>query len=171
MIGTGKFWIGVFISALLLVLFLMTVDLGRMYDALADANYLFIVPGLGLYLISVLFRTLRWQYLLAPMKALAVKRLYPVVVVGYMANNILPVRLGEVVRAYYVGEREKVSKVAALATIAVERVFDGLTLLFFAAVVSLFLPLVAPLQELGEKSNIPVLGSTCLMGARIGSVS
>ena len=87
-----------------------------------------------------LFRTLRWQYLLAPVKSLEVRRLYPVVVVGYMANNILPVRLGEVVRAYYVGEREKVSKVAALATIAVERVFDGLTLLFFAAVVGLFLP-------------------------------
>ena len=70
-------------------------------------------------------------------------------------TNILPVRLGEVVRAYYVGEREKLSKVAALATIAVERVFDGLTLLFFAAVVGLFLPLVGLLQGLAEKAGIP----------------
>ena len=72
-----------------------------------------------------------------------------------MANNILPVRLGEVVRAYYVGEREKVSKVAALATIAVERVFDGLTLLFFAAIVGLFLPIVGLLQGLAERAGVP----------------
>ena len=88
------------------------------------------------------------------MKRLAVARLYPVVVVGYMANNLLPVRLGEVVRAYYLGERERVSKVSSLATIAVERVFDGLTLLFLAAVVSLFLPLVGLLQGLSERAGV-----------------
>ena len=89
------------------------------------------------------------------MKRMAVARLYPVVVVGYMANNLLPVRLGEVVRAYYLGERENVSKVSSLATIAVERVFDGLTLLFLAAVVSLFLPLVGLLQGLADRAGVP----------------
>ena len=69
------------------------------------------------------------------------RRLFPVVVIGYMANNLLPMRLGEVVRSYYLGEREDISKSSALATIFIERVFDALTLLFFVAVVAVFVPL------------------------------
>ena len=52
-----------------------------------------------------------------------------------MANNLIPARAGEFVRAYVVGEREKVSKMAALGTIAVDRVFDGITLLPFLLIV------------------------------------
>ena len=125
-----RFWLAIGISALFLGIFLSRLDIGETWEILGEANYFALVPAILVYFGSVFFRTFRWQYLLAPVKGLSVRRLYPVVVVGYMANNILPVRLGEVVRAYYVGEREKVSKVAALATIAVERVFDGLTLLF-----------------------------------------
>ena len=150
-----RFWLAIGISVAFLGLFVSRLDVGETWEILGEANYLALIPAILVYFGSVLFRTLRWQYLLAPVKSLEVRRLYPVVVVGYMANNILPVRLGEVVRAYYVGEREKVSKVAALATIAVERVFDGLTLLFFAAVVGLFLPLVGLLQGLAEKAGIP----------------
>ena len=86
------------VSVALLALFLLTIDVRRMADALADANYLWVIPAVALYLVSVVFRTLRWRVLLLHMKPVSVARLYPVVVVGYMANNILPVRLGEVVR-------------------------------------------------------------------------
>ena len=58
-----------------------------------------------------------------------VTRLYPVVIIGYMSNNLLPARLGELVRSYYLAQREGVSGSSALATIAVERVYDGVTLL------------------------------------------
>jgi hypothetical protein len=57
-----------------------------------------------------------------------------------MGNNLLPARLGEFARAYVVGKRENVSKSAALATILVERIFDGLALLLILAVVSFFFP-------------------------------
>ena len=144
-----RFWLAIGISVVFLGIFLSRLDLRETWELMGEANYLLIIPAVLVYFGSVYFRTLRWQYLMAPVKRLSVPRLYPVVVVGYMANNILPVRLGEVVRAYYVGEREKVSKVSALATIAVERVFDGLTLLFFAAVVGLFLPIVGLLQGPG----------------------
>lgn len=81
-----------------------------------------------------------------------------------MANNLLPVRLGEVVRSYYVGQREGVSKSAALATIVVERVFDGVTLLFFLVVVSIFLPVAGLVQDLARDIGVPwqllVVGTT-----------
>ena len=65
-------------------------------------------------------------------------RLYPVVTIGYMANNILPMRLGELVRSYCLGEREGIYQAAALMTALVERVFDALTHLLFIALVAPF---------------------------------
>ena len=155
MIASKKIWIGFAISGLLLALFLVRVDLGRMTEALAEANYLFLIPGIGLYLISVFFRTLRWQMLLRHMRPISVKRLYPVVVVGYMANNLLPLRLGEFVRSYHVGEREGISKTSALMTIFIERVLDALVLLFFIAFIALFMPLAGLAEAFGEKTGVP----------------
>ena len=138
------------LSAVLLALFLLTVDFRGMIGELADANYVFVAPGIALYLLSVLFRTIRWQALLRHMRLVPVARLYPVVVVGYMANNLLPMRLGELVRSYYVGEREGVSKTSALVTIFVERLLDALTLLFFVAAISVFVPISGVAEAFGE---------------------
>lgn len=150
MIASKKFWIGFALSAILLVVFFVTLDKDRLFDALTQANYLYLIPGVGLYLISVLFRTIRWRVLLLHMKPIGIGRLYPVVVVGYMANNLLPVRLGELVRSYYVSEREGISKTSALVTIFIERILDALTLLFFIAVVAVFVPLSGQAAGLAE---------------------
>ncbi|MBI4282736.1 MAG: flippase-like domain-containing protein [Chloroflexi bacterium] len=155
MLKSYRFWLAIGVSVLFLALFLARIDLWETWEKLREANYVLLLPAILVYFGAVYFRTLRWQYLLSPMKDMAVTRLYPIVVVGYMANNLLPVRLGEVVRAYYLGQKEKVSTVSTLATIVVERVSDGLALLFLAAVVSLFLPLFGLLQGLGERAGIP----------------
>jgi len=105
--------------------------------ALRDANYLYAVPAVVVYFVGVWFRTLRWRVLLGPIRLIGASQLFPIVVVGYMANNVLPARLGEVVRAYILGERASVSKSAVLATIFVERTFDGITMILFMLVVGL----------------------------------
>ena len=153
--GSVKLWIGFGASVVLLALFFITVDVDRMLDALADASYWYVAPAIGLYLVSVFFRTLRWQRLLRHMQQVSVFRLYPVVVVGYMANNLLPMRLGELVRSYYVGEREGISKASALVTIFIERLMDALTLLLFVAAIALFVPLVGLAEGFGERSGVP----------------
>ena len=153
--GSAKFWIGISVSAVLLALFIFTVDLGRFLDALSGANYTLVAPAAGIYLVSILFRTLRWQLLLRHLRPISVARLYPVVVVGYMANNLLPMRLGELVRSYYVGEREGISKTTALATIFIERLLDALILLVFIAVIALFVPLLGVAEGFGERSSVP----------------
>ena len=155
MIGQSRILIGLAVSVLLLALFVWTGDPRGMLESLAGANYLFLVPGIGLYLISVLFRTMRWQVLLRHLRPVPVTRLYPVVVVGYMANNLLPMRLGELVRSYHVGEREGINKASALVTILVERVFDALTLLFFIAAIALFVPLTGLAEGFGERFGVP----------------
>ena len=105
-----------------------------MIDELAGANYLFLIPAVAVYFVGVWFRALRWQFLLNPLRYFPVKRLYPVVVIGYAANNLLPMRLGELVRSYYLARQENFSASSALGSVAVERVFDGLTLIVLVAI-------------------------------------
>ena len=136
----GKFWIGLGISVAFLVIFFLTADPQVLLDTLRQADYVFLFPAIGLYLISILFRALRWNVLLKHIKFIKPIRLYPVVVVGYMANNLLPMRLGEVVRSYYLSEREGISKVSALMSIFLERVLDALILILLIVICIPFFP-------------------------------
>jgi uncharacterized protein (TIRG00374 family) len=73
-----------------------------------------------------------------PVAKLSPWRLFPYAVIGYMANNLLPARAGEVVRAYVLGDREGVSKVGTFGTIAVERLFDGCILVLMLLLAGTF---------------------------------
>ena len=133
--------LGLLVSVLLLWLVLRSIGLASVWDGLLAARWGLLVPALALYFVGVGIRAVRWQVLLAPLKPVPARRLFPIITIGYMANDVLPARLGEVVRVYVLGRREGVSRAAALATVLVERVFDGLCLLVF---VGITLPLVAP---------------------------
>ena len=171
MLRSKKVWLGLAVSALFLVLFLYRIDYSETWDALRGANYLYVVPAIAVYFGSLWFRTLRWQYLLKHLTEAPVARLYPVTIVGYMANNILPVRLGEVVRSYYLSTRERVSASAALGTVGVDRVYDGLTLIFFILVVAPFLPLADLLKnDAGEVIWSRVAGSVVVLAVFIGAI-
>lgn len=134
-LGNWRFWAGVLVSVVALALLVLLVDRRELWHALATANYLYMLPAIVLYFIGQWFRALRWQYLLSPIARISTGRLYPVIIIGYMANNVLPARLGELVRAVYLSQREKeVSVPASIATLSVERLYDGLTLLAMGAV-------------------------------------
>ena len=140
MLSNRRFWLGLVATLGFLFLFLWKVDFQQTGRELQSANYAYFVPAVLIYLVAFWFRSWRWQYLLSHLKAIPVRRLYPVVSIGYLSNNILPIRLGELVRSHFLGEKEGVSKASALSTIIVERVLDGLTLLFLVAVTWPLLP-------------------------------
>ena len=148
-----QFLLGLGVSAGLLFVLVYQVDLAEMRDALMEANYLYLVPAIVLYFVAVYFRSVRWRYLLSPLRLLSVGRLYPVVIIGYMANNLLPARLGEVVRSYYLARRERIHASSALGTIAVERVYDGVTLLAWAAVAGPTLLLLGEFDGVSDTSR------------------
>jgi hypothetical protein len=75
------------------------------------------------------------------MAEVSFKRLWPVVVIGYMGNNVYPARAGEVLRSYVLRRREGISMSASLATVVLERLFDGLIMLLFVFVTLPFAPL------------------------------
>ncbi|MDQ6602195.1 MAG: flippase-like domain-containing protein, partial [Chloroflexota bacterium] len=118
-----KFWIGIAISVVFLYLALRGQDFGALWRAMREASYVWLIPAIGCYFVGVVIRTYRWHILLRSTANIPMRRLWPVIVIGYMANNILPLRAGELVRTYVLSEREKVSRSATLATIVVERVF------------------------------------------------
>ncbi|NIN65803.1 MAG: flippase-like domain-containing protein [Anaerolineae bacterium] len=134
-----RFWAGVVISVLFLLFALRGQRLPEVWQGLREANYWWLIPGIIVYFFAVWLRTFRWHYLLRPVKTVSLRSLFPVVTIGYMGNNIFPFRAGEVIRAYLLRGKEDVSASASLATIVVERVFDGITMLVFVFAV---LPLV-----------------------------
>ena len=139
----------------MLLLFFWQLDVGDTLEHLRDANYIWLIPALALYFLAVLFRAIRWRFLLMHIKAVPAIRLYSPVVVGYMANNLLPVRLGEFVRAWFFSEREGVSKSAALGTVLLERVFDGVGLLIIALIVWPFLDVSEVFSAFSDDIGIP----------------
>jgi hypothetical protein len=136
-----RFWIGAVISIALLALFLFQVDFSEMGRELSKANYLYLLPGIAIYLLGVFFRAVRWRYLLKPLGNFSVFRMFSLILIGMLVNNVIPARLGIVVRAVILGEKEKISKMAVGGTMVVEQVFDGIMLLFFVAIASFFVPL------------------------------
>jgi len=148
------FLFGLTMTVLFFAFFLYRSDPLSIGRVLIDANYLYVFPGILLSIFSLFWRTLRWQVVLRPLGEFRIIRLWPVIAVGYAANNLLPIRLGEFVRAYYVGRREGISKSSVLATILIERVFDGLALLSLVGVVSLFVPVVGLFQNLGAQISV-----------------
>lgn len=147
MLKNPRFWIGLAISLVFLFLFLYRTDFAEMGRALGEANYVFLLPGFLVYLVGVFLRGVRWRQLLKPLGTFSPFRLFPLVVIGFMVNNLVPGRLGIVARAYILGEKEGVSKMATAGTMVVEQLFDGLTLVLFAAVIALFVPLTGLLQQ------------------------
>lgn len=85
-------------------------------------------PAIPVLFCAIVVRCLRWSILMRPLVDISPWRLLPYAIIGYMANNLLPARAGEVVRAYATGERENVSRMGVLGTVAVERLFDGCVL-------------------------------------------
>jgi uncharacterized protein (TIRG00374 family) len=126
-----QFWVGLIVSLFFMWLALRGLRLEQVWEVLKQANYAWLIPGVVVYFLAVWGRAWRWHYLLRPIKQIPTTTLFPVVCIGYMGNNIYPARAGELLRAYVLKRKEQVSVATSLATIVIERVFDGVVMLAF----------------------------------------
>ncbi len=144
--------LGIAVSVVAVFLVLRSVDLGQAVEALRHASPAWI----GLMLVAVLLdvgaRAARWRGLLAPIAAISFRRVLGYTYQGYLANNVLPARLGELVRSHALGEGEGVSRTTVLGTVVVERVVDTVMVVAIAAVS------VLVLSVRGAMSNAVLLG-------------
>ena len=165
MLRRKRFWLGLTISLTFLTVFLVRTDFGEIYDAFKVADYRLALAAVPLYFAGFWLRSLRWRLLLRPVGDVSTARLYPVVLIGLMTNNVVPGRIGELVRAYLVGQRESLSKSAALGTVAVDRIFDGLTLVAILAAVTAFSGAGAAVQGIGALTALVFAGGTAVLVA------
>lgn len=160
-----QFWLGILISIIFLYLALNGLGIDELGQALKGANYWWLLPGVAVYFVGVWARAWRWHYLLRPIKAIPTMRMFPIVTMGYAGNNIFPARAGEVLRAIMLKKKEQVPVSASLATIIVERVFDGVVMLAF---VFLNLPELAKLTVdsgfVGDIRTLALVGSGVFLG-------
>jgi uncharacterized protein (TIRG00374 family) len=161
-----QFWVGLVISLVFLYLALRGLGIGDLWSAMQGANYWWLVPGVVVYFMGVWARAWRWHYLLRPVKRVSTRTMFPIVAIGYMGNNIYPARAGEVLRAVVLKRREQVPISASLATIIVERIFDGVVMLAF---VFLNLPELAKLTGdsgfAGSIQTLAIWGAAAFLGA------
>ncbi len=124
-----RLWIGIGISLFFLFLLFRKIDFAKLQDAFREMDYRYLWPAVLFTFVSYYFRAVRWRFLLLPMKKTQLGNLFPATIIGYMVNNILPARRGEFVRAFVLGEKEGIGKSAVFATLVVDRLFDGFSVL------------------------------------------
>ena len=164
-----QFWLGVIISAVFLYFALRGLNLGEFWGAVKSANYWWIIPGVAVFFVGLWVRAWRWHYLLGPIKKVPTRVMFPITCIGYMGNNIYPARAGEVLRAVVLKRREGVPISASLATVIVERIFDGVVMLAF---VFLNLPALARVASfesgfVGNIQNLALIGTGVFAAALI----
>jgi hypothetical protein len=155
---------GIVISALCLWLSMRNVDPLAVWRVLRHANYLGFAVVVCTTLLAFWLRALRWRSLIGSPRRLGLAGLFSATMIGFMANNTLPLRLGEFVRPWALARREGLSKTRLLATIVVERAVDMVTLL---AILGLAL-LVHPISEATEAGRMTRAGAGVLVIACVG---
>lgn len=130
--------VGGAISAALVTLLLASVDLAALGRQLGRTQWGWALAGAGLGVLALWVRARRWRYLFPPEDA--PPALVPAIMIGYMANNLLPLRAGEVVRVYVVVRRWGQGLWTTLATLVVERVLDSLVVVLILGILVLLIP-------------------------------
>lgn len=150
----SKFWVGIAVGALFLAYALYSMDFRLVWESMLRANWIYLPLFVILVMVQIYLRGLRWYYLLEPVKEIPTKSLVSATAIGFMSNQILPARIGEFVRAYVIGHKENISKMSSFATIVVERVFDGFTIVALLIYLLIFLDVPVHLQSAWEKVRV-----------------
>ena len=143
-----KLWIGIAISAFFLFLLFRKIDFDKLSEAFRVMDYRYLPPALVLTFVSYYLRAVRWKFLLLPIKRTRLSNLIPSTLIGYMANNLLPARLGEFVRAYSLGKKEGLGTSAVFASLVVDRLCDGFTVLLVLLITFFTIELPAGMERI-----------------------
>lgn len=125
--------LGIGVSLLALWVLFRSVDVGAALEVLAGADVAWVGLMVVTALIDVAARAARWRWLLRPIKVVRYVRMLGYTYIGYLANNVLPARLGELVRSHAAGEGEDLSRTTVLGTVVVERIVDTVIVVGLAA--------------------------------------
>jgi hypothetical protein len=150
--------LSILISAIFLAFAVRNVDWAEALAALQEANYLLFLPILGVTVWTLYIRAQRWRLLLRPIGAPPMRPLVAAVNIGFMANMVLPLRIGEVIRPVLASRRAHLPLSSVLATVLLERIFDMFTVLLLFALSALLVPVSAQVRAWGITLTLVVVG-------------
>lgn len=164
--------VSVAVTAVFVVWFVRNQNWSEIGATFRHAKVLYVFLSLVPMALLYLLRVLRWKILMRPVKQLSFFQLLGATLVGFTANNILPLRAGELVRPAIVKIRHRGSFTATLATIAVERLLDLVGLGVMLAFVCIFWPLPSSARAEGAfNATKAALFLTAVIGAAAAFVA
>ena len=152
-----KIGIGIVLGVFFTYLALRKVDFAQMWVSLNSANYWYLLLALPVIFLSHLLRALRWRYLLEPIQRVDIRSLFSSLIIGLMANVLVPAHLGEVLRAYALSKKRRITASTTFATIVMERIIDVFSLL----VLMMFSIFIYPFPAWVKKSAFVMFVGSC----------
>jgi uncharacterized protein (TIRG00374 family) len=126
---------GIAVSALLLYLAARNVELAQVLPLLEQVNLVYLAVAGFCALFAVWLRAWRWRYLIPNSESVRIGSLFTATMIGFMGNNLLPLRIGDLARAYLAAKKLNTAASAMLATVVVERLLDVFAILAMLSVI------------------------------------
>jgi uncharacterized protein (TIRG00374 family) len=150
---------GLSFGALFLYIAIRDVDIEKTIDVLSNANLILFLPYFLCIIIFYYLKSIRYKMILADIKEVKIADLFGPIMIGFAVNNILPFRMGEIVRMYVTSKKLKISQLTVLSSIGLERLFDMMGLIIFA----LSLPLLKKNSILNLGREFFILAIFCML--------
>lgn len=160
--GRSRQIFGYLLAAACLVWVFHDIHLQTFWASMTTINWWWVAPAVLFDVLSYVCQGLRWRLLLRPLGSLSALRTTQAIYAGLFTNEILPMRFGELVRAYLVSRWLEAGLVAVVPSMAVERLFDGVWLAVAIGLTAIFVPLPKDLLEAGDVLGILMLVATGL---------
>lgn len=132
---TISLFLGTAISVAALYIAFRNIPLDDLLVYLSSINYLWVIPSVAAGMSAFVFRTLRWQSILEPVRKISFIQAFHPLMTGFMLNCILPGRIGEAARPAILLKNEKIPFSTGLATVAIDRLFDAVFMLLSFSVI------------------------------------
>lgn len=152
-----KFIISILVSLGLVYYSFKDLEWESFWQALVSINYWILGAGAAVLIFSNVIRAARWRILLSPQKTIKRKHLFEATMMGYMGNNVLPFKLGEVLRAVVVSKRHNLKVSGVGASIVVERGVDMFSFLILAGIYGVLVPSFEAAKMLSALGLIAIL--------------
>jgi uncharacterized protein (TIRG00374 family) len=151
--------LGIIISIVFLYLVVRGIDPKELWLVFRAADYRFVIPAAVLIMLISWVRAARWRLLIYPDRDVPLPRLFSLVNIGYMFNNVLPAKAGELVRGYLLGRSISGGIPQAFSSLLVERLLDVLALLTCVVLLGFFVTIPSWAAQAGQ-----LLGAVALTG-------
>lgn len=158
--ATARRAIGYLLAAAGLAWVLHDVHFGTMFASMRGIRWFWVAPAILLDVLSYICQGMRWRYLLRPAGSVSTLQTTQAIYAGLFTNEVTPLRVGELVRAYLVSRWAGVRFLSVVPSIAAERLFDGVWLAIAIGITAIFVPLPRDLIVGGDVLGIIVIAAT-----------